>query len=148
MTEPRIAVSRIPLATAIATAGGVAGNLLILKVAERYGTLTIGVGETVLLSVLGSLLAAAVFAVLGRTTPYAVRWFTILATIAIGVYGVAPVAAAYAPYKEGAPLFTLTTVVATELMHVNSGAWILVALLRFTRAPTTAPASPPMAPTR
>jgi hypothetical protein len=135
MIEQRVALHRLPLATAVATAGGVAGNVVILKVAERYGTVTIGVGETVLLSVIGALLAAAVFAVLGKTTPYAVRWFTILATIAIGVYGVGPVAAAYEPYMEGAPLFTLTTVVATELMHVNSGAWILVALLRLTRAP-------------
>ncbi|MBY0488651.1 MAG: hypothetical protein K2R93_02305 [Gemmatimonadaceae bacterium] len=135
MLEPRIDLRRIPLATAIATTGGVAGNVVILKVAERYGTLTIGVGETVLFSVIGALLAAAVFAALGKMTPYAVRWFTILATIAIAVYGVGPIAAAYEPYMEGAPLFTLTTVVATELMHINSGAWILVALLRFTRAP-------------
>lgn len=130
MTEPRILPHRLPLATAVATAGGVAGNVGILLLAARYGRLTIGITETVVLSVLGALVATGLFALLGRLTPHAVRWFTIVATIGVGVYGVGPVAAAYAPYMEGAELFTLTTVVATELMHLNSAAWALWALLR------------------
>jgi hypothetical protein len=34
---------------------------------------------------------------------------------------------------EGAELFTLTTIVATEIMHIVSGAWVLWALLRLAR---------------
>jgi hypothetical protein len=34
---------------------------------------------------------------------------------------------------EGAELFTLTTVVATEIMHIVSGTWVLWALLRLAR---------------
>ena len=70
MHEPRIDLRRIPRATAIATVGGVAGNVLILKVAERYGTLTIGVGETVLFSIIGALRSFDLISVMTSGGPY------------------------------------------------------------------------------
>jgi len=54
--------------------------------------------------------------------------------VTIGGYGLGPIAAAYEPYRAGAELFTLTTVVSTEIMHLVSGAWILTALLTMARA--------------
>jgi uncharacterized membrane protein YjjP (DUF1212 family) len=95
--------------------------------------MTIGYTETIAASVIGAVLAGLVYWLLARYTEHAVRWFTVVATIVIGVYGVGPVAAAYEPYMEGAELFTLTTVVATEIMHIVSGAWVLWALLRLAR---------------
>ena len=38
--------------------------------------------------------------------------------------------AAYAPYMEGAAVFNMTTVVATEVMHLVSGACVYLALTR------------------
>ncbi|AMW05933.1 hypothetical protein [Gemmatimonas phototrophica] len=131
--DDRVVLRRIPLATALAAAGSAACNVGVYQAALRYGRLTIGVQETVIASVIGAVLAGVVYWLLARYTDNAVRWFTIIATIAIGVYGVGPVAAAYEPYMEGAERFTLTTVVATELMHIVSLAWILWALLRLAR---------------
>jgi uncharacterized membrane protein YeaQ/YmgE (transglycosylase-associated protein family) len=100
----------------------------------RYGRMTIGVTETVIASIIGAVLAGVVYALLGRFTRHAVRWFAVVATIVIGAYGLGPIAAAYEPYMEGAELFTLTTVVSTEIMHIVSGTWILTALLTMARA--------------
>lgn len=133
MTNDQVVLHHIPRATAVATVGGTLCNVGVYYAAQRFGPLTIGLGETIVFSIVGALLAAAVYALLGRYTQHAVRWFAVTATIAIGVYGLGPIAAAYAPYKEGAPLFTMTTVVATEIMHMVSGAWILWALLRLAR---------------
>lgn len=133
MTDERVVQAQIPTAAAIAAVGSTLSNVAIYMVAERYGPLTISLTDTVVMSLIGALTAAAVYALLGRYTAYAVRWFTVAATIAIGVYGVAPIAAAYTPYREGAPLFTMPTVIATELMHIASGAWILWALIRRAR---------------
>jgi uncharacterized membrane protein YjjP (DUF1212 family) len=101
--------------------------------ALRYGRLTIGLAETIIASVSGALLAGIVYWLLARFTQHAVRWFTVITSITIGVYGLGPVMAAYEPYMEGAELFTLTTIVATEIMHIVSGAWVLWALLRLAR---------------
>lgn len=133
MTDDRVVLSRIPLATAIAAVGSTACNVGVYLVAQRYGRLTISLTETVVFSLVGAVLAAGVYALLGKYTRHAVRWFTVIATIAIGVYGLGPISAAYAPYMEGAELFTMTTVVATEIMHIVSGAWILWALVRLAR---------------
>lgn len=131
--DDRVVLRKIPLATAVAAVGSSACNVAVYYGALRYGRMTIGVQETVAASVIGAALAGLVYWLLARYTAHAIRWFTIAATIAIGVYGVGPVAASYEPYMEGAERFTLTTVVATELMHIVSLAWILWALLRVAR---------------
>lgn len=131
--DDRVVLRKIPLATIVAAIGSTACNVGIHFGALRYGRMSIGVAETVIASVVGAVLAGVVYWLLARYTQNTVRWFTVIATIVIGVYGVGPVAAAYEPYMEGAELFTLTTVVATELMHIVSGAWVLWALLRLAR---------------
>lgn len=131
--DDRVVLRRIPLATLVATIGSTLCNVGVHRAAERYGRMTIGLTETIVASVIGAVLAGVVYWLLARYTEHAVRWFTVIATIVIGVYGVGPVAAAYEPYMEGAELFTLTTVVATEIMHIVSGAWVLWALLRLAR---------------
>jgi hypothetical protein len=133
MTDDRVIPSKIPLATAVAAVGSTLCNIGVYQLSLRYGRLTIGITETVVLSLLGALLAGLTYYLLGRFTQHAVRWFAILATIFIGVYGLGPIAAAYEPYMEGAELFTMTTVVSTEIMHMVSGAWILWSLLRLAR---------------
>lgn len=131
--DDRVVLRKIPLATIVAAVGSTVCNLGVYYGALRYGRMTIGPTETVIASVIGAALAGLVYWLLARYTEHAVRWFTVIATIVIGVYGVGPVAAAYEPYMEGAELFTLTTVVATELMHVVSGIWVLWAMLRLAR---------------
>ena len=133
MTDDRVLLNRVPLATAVAAVGSTLCNVGVYHASLRYGRMTIGVTEAVIASVIGAVLAGLVYWLLGRYTRHAVRWFAVVATIAIGVYGVGPIAAAYEPYMEGAELFTLTTVVSTEIMHIVSGAWILWALLRLAR---------------
>ena len=133
MTNDQVVLHHIPRATAVATVGSTLSNVGVYYAAQRVGTLTIGLGETIVFSMVGALLAAAVYALLGRFTQHAVRWFAVTATFAIAAYGVGPIAAAYEPYMEGASLFTMTTVVATEIMHIVSGTWILWALLRLAR---------------
>jgi uncharacterized membrane protein YeaQ/YmgE (transglycosylase-associated protein family) len=134
MLEDRVILSRIPAATAVAAVGSSLCNVGVYYASLRYGRMTIGVTETVIASIVGAVLAGVVYALLGRFTRHAVRWFAVVATIAIGAYGLGPIAAAYEPYMEGAELFTLTTVVSTEIMHIVSGAWILTALLTMARA--------------
>jgi surface polysaccharide O-acyltransferase-like enzyme len=131
--DDRVVLRKVPLATAVAAVGSTITNVGVYYAALRYGRMSIGYTETVVASVIGAVLAGLVYWLLARYTEHAVRWFTVVATIVIGVYGVGPVAAAYAPYMEGAELFTLTTVVATEIMHIVSGAWVLWALLRLAR---------------
>lgn len=133
MTDDRVLLNRVPLATAVAATGSTLCNVGVHYTALRYGEMTISVRDTIVMSIVGALVASVVYWLLGRYTRHAVRWFAVIATIAIGVYGLGPIAAAYSPYMEGAPLFTLTTVVATEIMHMVSGAWILWALLRLAR---------------
>jgi uncharacterized membrane protein YeaQ/YmgE (transglycosylase-associated protein family) len=133
MLEDRVVLSRIPVATAVAAIGSALCNVGVYHASLRYGRMTIGVTETVVASLIGAVVAGVVYALLGRFVRHAVRWFTVVATIAIGTYGLGPIAAAYEPYKEGAELFTLTTVVSTEIMHIVSGAWILTALLMLAR---------------
>jgi len=125
--------SRIPLATAVAAVGSTLCNLGVHVLAQRTGRMTIGYTETVLASVIGAALGGLVYWLLGRTTTHAVRWFTVLSVLVVAVYGLGPVLAANEPYMEGAELFTTTTVIATELMHIVSAAWILWAMLRLAR---------------
>ena len=131
--DDRVVLRKVPLATVVAAVGSTITNVGVYYAALRYGRMSIGYTETIAASVIGAVLAGLVYWLLARYTEHAVRWFTVVATIVIGVYGVGPVAAAYAPYMEGAELFTLTTVVATEIMHIVSGAWVLWALLRLAR---------------
>ena len=138
MLEDRVILSRIPAATAVAAVGSSLCNVGVYYASLRYGRMTIGVTETVIASIIGARLTDTlrqpVYALLGRFTRHAVRWFAVVATIVIGAYGLGPIAAAYEPYMEGAELFTLTTVVSTEIMHIVSGTWILTALLTMARA--------------
>ncbi len=131
--DDRVVTRKIPLATFVAAAGSTVCNLGVYYGALRFGRMTIGPTETAVMSVLGAGLAGLVYWLLARFTEHAVRWFTVLAALAIGVYGVGPVAAAYEPYMEGAEVFSVTTVMATELMHIVSGVWVLWALLRLAR---------------
>jgi hypothetical protein len=131
--DDRVVLRRIPLATLVAAVGSTACNMGVYYAALRYGRLTIGLTETIIASVIGALLAGIVYWLLARFTQHAVRWFTVITSITIGVYGLGPVMAAYEPYMEGAELFTLTTIAATEIMHIVSGAWVLWALLRLAR---------------
>lgn len=131
--DDRVVLRKVPLATVVAAMGSTMSNVGVHYTALRYGRMTIGYTETIAASMVGAVLAGLVYWLLARYTEHAVRWFTVVATIVIGVYGVGPVAAAYEPYMEGAELFTLTTVVATEIMHIVSGAWVLWALLRLAR---------------
>ena len=131
--DDRVVLRKVPMATLVAAVGSTISNVGVHYAALRYGRMTIGYTETVAASVIGAVVAGIVYWLLARYTEHAVRWFTVIATIVIGVYGLGPVAAAYEPYMEGAELFTLTTVVATEIMHIVSGAWVLWALLRLAR---------------
>ena len=113
-----------------AAAVSTALNALVWFPGTRLGEMVIGWREVALFSVLGAVAGGAGFAALGRWATRPLRSFFVLTVVVLVVYGVGPISAAYAPYMEGATTFNVTTVVATEVMHLVSGACVYLALTR------------------
>ncbi len=58
------------------------------------------------------------------------RIFVGVSIAVLVLYSLGHISAALAPYKEGAALFNVVTVLATELMHVVSGLLVLATFPR------------------
>lgn len=121
---------RIPGATLVAALGSAAMNLAIWWAGEALDRMTIGWVEVVVFSTLGAAAGGVVFAAMGRFTRHPVRQFARLAVAVLLAYALGPVSARHAPYMEGAERFNTTTLLATEAMHLVSGAWVYVALTK------------------
>lgn len=105
-------------------------NLAIWWTGEALDRMTIGWVEVVVFSTLGAAAGGAVFAAMGRFTQRPVRRFALVTVAVLLVYALGPVSALYAPYMEGAERFNTTTLLATEAMHLVSGAWVYFALTK------------------
>ncbi len=90
----------------------------------------IGVGEVVTGSVVGVVAAAVVLAAFARWTRRPRRIFVGISIAVLVLYSLGPISATLAPYKEGAALFNVVTVLATELMHLVSGLLVLATFPR------------------
>jgi hypothetical protein len=90
----------------------------------------IGVGEVVTGSVVGVVAAAVVLAAFARWTRRPRRIFVGTSIAVLVLYSLGPISATLAPYKEGAALFNVVTVLATELMHLVSGLLVLATFPR------------------
>lgn len=128
--SPAVAFARIPSMVIVAAMASVALNLLVWFAGSRMGEMVIGRSEVALFSVIGAMAGGAVFAALGRWAARPVPRFTLLTVVVLVLYAFGPPSAAYAPYMEGAEVFNMTTVVATEVMHLVSGACAYLALTR------------------
>lgn len=128
--SPTVTPGRIPTATLVAALGSAATNVAIWFAGEALDRMTIGWEEVVIFSALGAAAGGAVFAALGRFAQRPVRRFAAVTIAVLLVYALGPVSALYAPYMEGAELFNVTTLLATEVMHLVSGAWVYLSLTR------------------
>jgi len=122
----RAAVSRtIPQAAALAGLGSILTNTLIYLLGTALGHMTITLADVLIFSLIGVVGGAGLFVLLRRVSRHPNRLMLIIGVAVLVLYAAGPIAAAQAPYMEGAERFTLTTVIATELMHLSSGAWVL-----------------------
>lgn len=124
----RVAYAKIPQAAAIAASGSMLMNTMVWLVGTLASRMTIGLLEVLLFSVLGVLGGTGLYAVLGRWARRPIRLFRRISIAVLVLYALGPIAAAQAPYMDGAEAFNTATIIATELMHVISGAWIIGAL--------------------
>jgi hypothetical protein len=92
--------------------------------------MTIGWLEVLLMSVLGAVAGGVALLLLGRFSRQPRRRFALLTVAVLVVYALGPISAVYAPYREGAERFNAATVVATEIMHLTSGAAVYFILAR------------------
>jgi hypothetical protein len=120
-----VAFKRIPQAAALAGFTSTLANLVIWLIVNAFWRVTIGWIEVIVFSVLGAIIGAGVYALLGRFTGRPIRLFWIISGAVLILYAFGPIAAAQAPYLEGAAPFNTATVIATELMHLVSGACIV-----------------------
>jgi len=125
MQSARIALHRIPQAAAFAAIGSAISNVLVWLLGSLFGQMTISVPEVVIFSIIGVIGGAGVYAILGKWTRQPLRIFIIISVVVLVLYAFGPIAAAQEPYMQGVERFTTTTVIATELMHLISGAWII-----------------------
>jgi uncharacterized membrane protein YdcZ (DUF606 family) len=130
----RVAFRKIPLAVAVAAFGGAIGNVALWVTGNAVSRLTIGVFEVILFSVMGVLVGAVLFALLGWLTRRPMTYFTILSVVFLILYGSFPILAAKTPYYEGGEMFNTATVIVTELMHLVSGGFAIFSFTRLARA--------------
>lgn len=97
-------------------------NLLCWRVGDALGGMVIGAAEVAIGSVVGALLGGVTFACLKRFTARPKQLFNRVTIVVLVLYAFGPVSAMLASYREGAPLFNLATLLATEVMHLVNGA--------------------------
>jgi len=136
----RVTLGALARTAAVIAVGTAVANAGVWRIGETLGRMTIGVGEVLVGSAVGVAAGAVALLVASRITKRPKRAFVIASSVVLVLYALGPVSAALAPYREGAELFNVTTVLATELMHLVSG---LVIMAAFTRSAVLVPAPPP-----
>jgi len=124
---PVVVVARLFEATLIAAVGSASANSGIWLLGNFVGRMTIGVGEVAVGSLIGVVGAALVLVILSRFVRHPKTVFIRVAIAVLVLYALGPISAALAPYREGAEKFNLTTVLATEVMHLVCGLWVIAA---------------------
>jgi hypothetical protein len=119
------------LASCAASALGVSliGNAVVWLLADLFGRVTIGLAEVLVFSLLAVGAGLVLRALVTLRARQPARTFLRVCAGVVLVYALGPPLAAVAPYMKGAEPFTVTTVLATELMHLVSGASVTFALL-------------------
>ncbi len=112
-------------AAAIAGVGSSLTNSLIYLLGTMIGHVTVTLVEVLIFSLIGVVGGAGLYALLRRVSRRPNRLLLIIGAAVLVLYAGGPISAAQAPYMEGAERFTLATVIATEMMHLSSGAWVL-----------------------
>lgn len=135
LSDTRPSLAQVGRATLLALLGGLAGNLLVWFAGSALGEMRVDLIDVVMFSALGALAGGALYRLLGWAFPDARRRNRVFVAICVAVlvvYAGAPIAAMSAPYKDGAQPFNLLTVIATEIMHVISGGFVIAAFTRRT----------------
>ncbi len=116
-----MAFKQIPAAGALA--GGLAAvvNAVIWFIAGLAGTVTVPLVAVIMSSIIAVAAGGVVYALIGRFTKRPITIFTIVAIVFL-VLSLFPVMGAMqASPMPGIEKFTVTTVIATVLMHVVAG---------------------------
>jgi hypothetical protein len=121
-------VGRLAPRAALALVASTLGNALLWGAGSVLGRMSVGIGEVVLFSALAVCAGAVLRVGVDRWAKQPATTFVRVCVGVLVVYALGPLSAAYAPYMEGAETFTVATVVATELMHLVSGAAVVLAL--------------------
>jgi hypothetical protein len=130
---PPAEASRLAPRAALALVVSTLCNALLWGAGSALGRMSVGLGEVVLFSALAVCAGVALRIAVERWAKQPATSFVRVCAGVLVLYALGPLSAAYAPYMEGAETFTVVTVVATELMHLVSGAAVVLAL-----APTAA----------
>ncbi len=128
--DAKLPLTRIASSAGLVAVASTVANALIWFVGDRLGRMTIGLVEVIIGSLVGIVGAGLVFVALNAWTRHPRRIFFRIAVGVLVLYSLGPVSAALAPYMEGAERFNVSTVLATELMHLVSGLSILAVLTR------------------
>jgi hypothetical protein len=131
MSSSTLVRDRLLSATVIAALVSAAVNLGVWGIGASVSRLTIGWSEVVVMSGLGALAGALALLLLGRYSSRPRRHFALLTIAVLVLYALGPVSAMYAPYREGAERFNVATLLATEVMHLTSGAAVYGILTRY-----------------
>ena len=128
--SPHLSLAALLKTAGLVSVASAAGNAAVWLIFHLFGPLMIGLGEVVTGSAVGVVAAAVVLAALARWTRRPRRIFVGISIAVLVLYSLGPISAALAPYKEGAALFNVVTVLATELMHFVSGLLVLATFPR------------------
>lgn len=117
----RPSIKNILKSGGLAAVIAVAANVGIWLVATAMGGSALQVIAVAINSILGLLVGGLIYALLARFTKRANNIFTVVSIVFLVVYAYAPISAMTTP-PAGIEPFNVTTVIATELMHVVAGA--------------------------
>ena len=126
-----VAFNKILPAAILAGLGSTLSNTQVWLAGMALDRVTIGLSEVIIFSLIGVVGGAALYAILSKTARRPLRLFIIITILFIALYTIGPLVAAQAPYMAGVERFNLTTLIATELMHLLSGAWIVGCFTRW-----------------
>lgn len=130
----RVAFGKIPQAIAFAGLIGAVVNTVIYFIFSAFGEIRAPLIMVPIMSVVLVAIGGLVYAILGKVTKRPITIFIIISIVVLVLDAFAPINAMSSPPMPGAPLFNTVTVIATELMHLVSGALALYAFTRIARA--------------
>lgn len=120
LLSERVAFKQIPAAGALAAVLAVVVNAVIWLIASLTGTVTVPLVAVVLSTIVGVGAGGVAFALIGRFTKRPIAIFAIVAIAFLVFSLISPVNAMQSP-PPGMEKFNVTTVIATELMHIVTG---------------------------
>jgi hypothetical protein len=117
----RVAFRNIPLAAGIAALIGVVGNSIVWFIGNAINRMAFELPFVITMSVLGVVIGAILFAILGKFAKRPIRLFTIISVVFLLLYAILPISATAQQTGSPMPPFNIATVIAAEIMHIISG---------------------------